>query len=166
VEGDITRVQGLPLINRFAREDCHPSGLGDKSSGIGSRDHTSRDPGGRSPCGPGRLAHPDRNRRPYLPDVQCAACRRVGHVAKHCDMLATTICLERYMKHDMSSGLCDSVEKEWLDRWKDRLGNLSTTPRQVLRSYVEDLGITVAGLDAEMEWDCWDKDDADVSRQE
>jgi hypothetical protein len=38
---------------------------------------------------------PDRNRRPFLPDVQCAACKRVGHVAKHCDMLATTICLER-----------------------------------------------------------------------
>jgi hypothetical protein len=64
------------------------------------------------------------------------------------------------------SGLRDSVKKEWLDRWKDRLGNPSTTSCQVLRSYVEDLGITVAGLDAEMEWDCWDEDNKDVSRQE
>ena len=46
---------------------------------------------------------PDRNRRPYLADVQCAACKRVGHVAKHCDMLATAICLERYMKHDLTT---------------------------------------------------------------
>jgi hypothetical protein len=37
------------------------------------------------------LARPDRNRRTFLPDVQCAACKRVGHVAKHCDMLATAI---------------------------------------------------------------------------
>jgi hypothetical protein len=83
VEGNITRVQGLPVINRFAHEDRHRGGLGDKSSGIGSHDRTSRDPGSRSPRGPGRLACPDRNHCPYLPDVQCTACRWVGHVAKH-----------------------------------------------------------------------------------
>jgi hypothetical protein len=107
VEGDIMRVQSLPLINCFAREERHRGGFGKKSSGVGSRDRdrTSRDPGGRSPCGPGCLARPNCNHRPYLPDIQCAACRRVGHVAKHCDMLATAICLERYMKHDMSPGL-------------------------------------------------------------
>jgi hypothetical protein len=31
-------------------------------------------------------------------------------------MLATAICLERYMKHDMSATIRDSIEKEWLDR--------------------------------------------------
>ncbi len=71
-------------------------------------------------------------------------------MAKHCDMLATAICLEWYMKHDMSPGLWDSIEMEWLERWKERLGNPSNTPCQVLRSYVDDLGITVADLDAEM----------------
>ncbi len=81
-------------------------------------------------------------------------------------MLATAICLESYMKHDMSPGLCNFVKKEWLDRWKDRLGNPSTTLRQVLQSYAEDLGITVTGLDAEVERDCWDEDDPDVSWQE
>jgi hypothetical protein len=61
-------------------------------------------------------------------------------------MLATAICLERYMKHDMSPMLCNSIEKEWLDRWKERLGNPTQTPCQVLRTYVEELDITVAGL--------------------
>ncbi len=105
--------------------------------------------------GRGQLAQPDRNRRPFLPDVQCAACKKVGHVAKHCNMLATAICLERYMKHDLSHSVRDAIEKDWLEWWKERLGNPDGTPRQVMHAYVEDLDITVARLDNEMEWDCW-----------
>jgi hypothetical protein len=116
---------------------------------------------GRFPRGPGRLARPDRNRRPFLPDVQCAACKRVGHVAKHCDMLATAICLERYIKHDMSPAIRDSIEKEWLDWWRECLGHPTNTPRQVMHAYVEELDITVAGLDDQMEWDTWEDDDTD-----
>ena len=76
-------------------------------------------------------------------------------------MLATAICLERYMKHDMSATIRDSIEKEWLERWKDRLGHPSQTPRQVLRAYMEELDITVANLDDAMEWDYWDSDYTD-----
>jgi hypothetical protein len=76
-------------------------------------------------------------------------------------MLATAICLERYMKNDLSSALRDSIEKEWLARWKERLGNPQQTPRQVLRAYVEELDITVAGLDNQMEWEYWEEDDPD-----
>ncbi len=161
-------MQGLPSINCFACEECHCSGFGNKTGGDGSRNHgrTPREPGGRLPCGPAHLACPDRNRRPFLPNIQCTACRRVGHVAKHCDMLATAICLKKYMKHDMSPGIRDSIKKEWLNQLKEPLGNPSTTPCQVLRSYVNDLGITVTGLDAEMDWDCWVEDDLDISRQE
>jgi hypothetical protein len=81
-------------------------------------------------------------------------------------MLAIAICLERYMKHDMSTTIWDSIEKEWLDRWKERLGNPSQTPRQVLRAYVEELDITVAGLDDAMEWDYWDNDVVDDDSQD
>ena len=70
------------------------------------------------------------------------------------------------MKHDMSTTLRDSIEKEWLDRWKERLGNPSQTPRQVLRAYVEELDITVAGLDGAMEWDYWDDDAIDDDSQD
>jgi hypothetical protein len=34
-------------------------------------------------------------------------------------MLAMAICLERYMKHDMSASIHDYIEKEWLDWWKE-----------------------------------------------
>ena len=70
------------------------------------------------------------------------------------------------MKHDMSTTLRDSIEKEWLDRWKERLGNPSQTPRQVLRAYVEELDITVAGLDSAMEWEYWDDDVIDDDSQD
>jgi hypothetical protein len=73
-------------------------------------------------------------------------------------MLATAICLERYMKRDLSSTVRDSIEQDWLACWKERLGNPDKTPRQVLRAYVEELDITVAHLDDAMEWVCWDDD--------
>ena len=82
-------------------------------------------------------------------------------------MLAA-ICFERYMKRDMSDLVGDAIEKDWLARWKNRLDNPDRTPRQVLRAYVEELDITVAGLDEAMEYDCWvdntpsiDSDDSD-----
>ncbi len=65
------------------------------------------------------------------------------------------------MKHNMSPMLCDLIEKEWLDRWKGRLRNPTQTPCQVLRAYVDEVDITVAGLDNQMEWEYWDKDDID-----
>jgi hypothetical protein len=83
-------------------------------------------------------------------------CKRVGHVAKQCVMLATAICLEHYMKNDLLATLCNAIEKEWLERWKEQLGNPNTTPCQVMQTYVEVLDITVAGLNEEMDWSCWE----------
>jgi hypothetical protein len=48
-------------------------------------------------------------------------------------MLATTICLECYMKKDISSTIQDAIKKEWLAKLKERLGNPNITPRQVMR---------------------------------
>ena len=62
------------------------------------------------------------------------------------------------MKHDLTTSTRDSIEKDWLKRWNERLGNPDRTPRQVMRTYVEDLDITVTHLDDEMDWDCWDLD--------
>ena len=83
-------------------------------------------------------------------------------------MLAMAICLERYMKRDLSDSVRDAIEKYWLAHWKEHLYNPDRTPRQVLRAYVEELDITVAGLDEAMEYDCWvdntpsiDSDDSD-----
>ena len=70
------------------------------------------------------------------------------------------------MKHDLTTLTRDSIEKDWLKRCNERLGNPDPTPRQVMYTYVEDLDITVAHLDNEMDWDCWDFDafeDAEVA---
>ncbi len=70
------------------------------------------------------------------------------------------------MKKELSSSTRDLIEKDWLQGWTDRLGNPDRTPRQVMRTYLEDLDITVANLDDKMEWDCWDTDafkDTDIA---
>ncbi len=77
-------------------------------------------------------------------------------------MLATAICLERYMKNDLSSAVCNTIKRDWVARWKERLGNPDVTPRQMMRTYVQDLDISVAALDEEMDWNVWaDDDDVD-----
>ncbi len=73
-------------------------------------------------------------------------------------MLTTTICLEQYIKKDLLSTIRDTIKKDWLARWKEHLGNPDVTPRQVMRAYVKNLDITVAHLDGEMDWGCWDND--------
>jgi hypothetical protein len=160
-----TRIQGLPdspSINRFGRSDRPAVGFRDRQD-RGSRDGRDCNPQVRDELRSDRpprlqrgLPRADRNRRPFLSDVQCDVCGRVGHVAKNCDMLATAICLEKYMRHDLPSTTRDAIEKDWVAKWKDRLGNPTRTPRQVMRTYVEDLDITVTSLDKEMDWDCWE----------
>jgi hypothetical protein len=186
-------VQGPPTINRLGRDD-HGRDAHDTRDSRFRHDNRSRftptrddgyqrgtadtprqrdgygadaAPRRPNPRGQGRLVRPTRNRRPYFPDVQCAACKRVGHVAKHCDMLATAICIDRYLKNELSAAVRDTIEWKWLDRWRKELGNPDQTPRQVLRAYVEDLDITVAQLDASMDWECWDVSDTlDSDRDE
>ncbi len=70
-------------------------------------------------------------------------------------MLTTAICLERYMMHDLSASSRDAIEKEWVMKWKERLGHPMVTPRQVMQTYINNLDITVADLDDAMDWDCW-----------
>jgi hypothetical protein len=170
LEGSFSIVQGVPTIHRIDRDDRSRVSIKDGGGGNNARDYqdsgrddtlwTQRERP-RPQRNPGWLARLDRNRRPFLPDVQCTACKRIGHVAKHCNMLAMAICLERYMKRDMLNSVQDAIEKDWLARWKDRLKNSDRTPHQVLHAYVEELDITIAWLDDAMEWDCWaDKDNS------
>ena len=77
-------------------------------------------------------------------------------------MLATAICLEQYMKHNLLLAVCDTIERDWLAKWKEWLGNPDVTPRQVMQAYVKDLNITVAHLDDEMDWAIWDEDNSTV----
>jgi hypothetical protein len=60
------------------------------------------------------------------------------------------------MKNDLSATLCNAIEKEWLEHWKEQLSNPNITPHQVMQTYVEAHDITIAGLDEEMDWSCWE----------
>ena len=110
----------------------------------------------RQPFPRGRYVRPDRNRGAYLPEIICDACRRPGHVAATCDVLAMALFIEKY-KRDMSSDLKDKLERDWVSRWKDTVG--SNKPRRVMKTYVDHLDISVDDLDDLLCWDCWPDED-------
>ena len=114
----------------------------------------------RAPAaGRGWFARPDHNKRSWDPEIVCAACKRRGHPALKCDMLAMALFLDRYIKSSMLPAEKDNLESAWLQRWQERLGNPSRLPRKVMMTYLEDMDITPDVLDAQMEWDCWPMDD-------
>ena len=117
--------------------------------------------GSRGPSRPntsrGRYVRPDRNRGAYLPDTICDACRRPGHVAATCDVLAMALFIEKY-KRDISGDLKDKIERDWTTRWKDTVGS-NRSPRRVMKTYVDHLDISVDDLDDLLCWDCWPDDD-------
>ena len=105
----------------------------------------------------GRYVRPDRNRGAYLPDTICDACRRPGHVAATCDVLAMALFIEKY-KQDISSDLKDKLERDWIARWKDTVGS-HRPPRRVMKTYVDHLDISVDELDDLLCWECWPDDE-------
>ena len=107
--------------------------------------------------GSGRSIRPDRNRSSYLPNALCEACRRTGHVAATCDVLAMALLLEKY-KRNMDDDSKDRLESAWIKRWQGTLGT-DRKPRRVLRTYVDLLDITIDDLDEAICWDCWPDDD-------
>ena len=102
----------------------------------------------------GRFARPDQRRRAYKPGVQCDACKRPGHDAASCDMLAIALYIDRYTK-DISDSERSAIETRWLDRWKSKLGQPARTPRQVMQTYCDNYNITPDHLDCALDWDCW-----------
>jgi len=109
----------------------------------------------------GRFARPDQRRRSFLPNVQCEACKRIGHEAINCDMLALALLIERH-KQSLSDAKREEIESKWLMHWKERLGQPARTPRQVMRTYCDAMNITVDTLDLAMDWECWPESTPDV----
>jgi hypothetical protein len=107
----------------------------------------------------GHYACPDHNRRTWDPDITCAACKRCGHPASNCDMLAMALFLDKYVKGTMSHSDQDKIETAWLQRWKDKLGNLSRLLCKIMKAYLDYMDISMEVLDEQMDWDCWPVDD-------
>jgi hypothetical protein len=145
----------------------------DQRRDFGSRDRGTPRPGARGPFGgrngdatQGRSLRPDQRRRPFLPGVICAACKRTGHEATRCDMLAIALFVDRH-KERLSETEKSDIEATWLARWKDKVGQPTRTPRQVMRAYCEELDISADHLVAAMDWDCWptSSDAGDVAEE-
>jgi hypothetical protein len=133
----------------------------DRRGSPGFRDCGSQDcdrggpPSGRQGDAPqGRSIRPDQRHRPYIPNVICAACKRHGHPASSCDMLAIALSVERHKKQ-LSESEKLAIKETWVARWKDKVGQPARTARQVIRAYCNDLYISVDHLADAMDWDCW-----------
>jgi hypothetical protein len=87
--------------------------------------------------------------------MQCNACKRLGHEAPSCDMLAIALFLDKYIKHSLSDDDRRRIELNWVDRWKEQLGQPQCSPTQVMKAYCADLDISSGHLDHAMNWDCW-----------
>jgi hypothetical protein len=163
-------IQGSP---RIARLDAGNHDRPPPRDGRGNRELFSPRPpqyrpyvqggrgGGRPPPNVpqrGQYARPDHNKSKWDPTVICDACRRTGHEAATCDMLAMAIFLEKY-KRDMPEDMKDKVELAWLKRWKGSLGNPSRKPRRVMKAYLDLLDTSLDEVDEQMCWECWPNND-------
>ena len=116
-----------------------------------------------SDTAPGRLVHPDQHRCPFLLGVICAACKRTGHKVSSCGMLDIAIFVEKH-RNSLSDSEKSAIEDKWISRWKDKIGQPTRTPRQVMRAYCEELDISPDHLAQAIDWDCWpESDDSSVA---
>ena len=94
------------------------------------RDFVPRDCG---PPRPGARGHqecalrPNQRHRPFIPGVICAACKRTGHEAWNCNMLAIMLSIDRH-KDRLLDAQKFSIEEKWISRWKDTVGQPTRTP--------------------------------------
>jgi hypothetical protein len=158
----------MPLIQGSTpavfRMDVDSHGWDLRRQGIGDNRYS-----GGAPAGPrnassardsrGRYARPDHNQRKFDPSIICDACKRRGHPASQCDLLAQAIFLTKYMKHSLTDLARGKLEEAWLKRWKDKLGHPTRTPGKVLRAYLDNMDMSIDELDHQMCWDCWPSDD-------
>ena len=113
---------------------------------------------GRRPSPRDRSIRPDLRRRTFLPGVQCAACKRLGHEASSCDMLAIALFLDKHKK-TLTEDSRRAIESTWVARFKEKLGQPQRSPTQVMKAYCSDLDISLGHLDLAMDWDCWPEDE-------
>jgi len=83
-----------------------------------------------------RFVRPDHNGRKWDPDLICDACRRSGHIAAQCEMLAIAIFIKKYKK-EASADMKDKIKEAWLARWKSEPGNPSKKPHRVMKANID-----------------------------
>ena len=69
-------------------------------------------------------------------------------------MLAIAIFVEKH-RNSLSDSKKLDIEDRWIGRWKDKTGQPTCTPRQVMQAYCEELDISPNHLAQAIDWDCW-----------
>ncbi len=77
-----------------------------------------------SPNPRGGYARPDHDQQKLDPTMICKACKRRGHPASQCDLLAQAIFLTKYMKHSLTDLARGKLEEAWLKCWKEKWATL------------------------------------------
>jgi hypothetical protein len=90
--------------------------------------------------------HPDQKHHGFLPSLLCDVCKRIGHVATNCNMLAMAIYLDKYIKQSLLEEDKCKIESSWLSMWKEKLGQPQQSPAQVMNVYCTDLDISLDHL--------------------
>jgi hypothetical protein len=66
-------------------------------------------------------------------------------------MLAMATFLEKYVKQSISDEDKCKIESNWVQRWKDELGEPQRLPQQVMKAHCADLDISPDHLDFVMD---------------
>jgi hypothetical protein len=69
-------------------------------------------------------------------------------------MLAIALFMECH-KSQLSNSENASIEEKWIAHWKDKIGQPTRMPCQVMRAYCKELDISANHLAQAMDWDCW-----------
>ena len=69
-------------------------------------------------------------------------------------MLTIAIFVEKH-RTSLSDSENSAIEDQGISRWKDKIGQPSRTPWQVMRAYCEELDISPNHLAQAINWDCW-----------
>jgi len=73
-------------------------------------------------------------------------------------MLAIAIFVEKH-RNSLSDSEKSTIEDKWISHWKDKIGQPTRAPRQVMRAYYEELDISPDHLAQAIDWDCWPTSD-------
>ncbi len=77
-------------------------------------------------------------------------------------MSALALFIEHH-KQSLSDAERNDIESKWIARWKERLGHPAHSPRQVMRTYCDEMNITVDTLNLAMDWEFWPESDVDLA---
>ena len=63
------------------------------------------------------------------------------------------------MNHSLTDQVRGKLEEAWLKQWKEQLGHPSRTQGKVLRTFLDNMDMSIDELDHQMCWECWLFDD-------